>query len=276
MRLTSPFAQFQAIEANLDGTRRLIHSIREFCQSPESHAVANHRFDAFWPQLCKHLDASQKSLSSASTLPVVFPTDYQFAVSRLETQVSSLTDMIRDLVQNWNPNPSPNLPPNTPAKRSSLSLEQLIGVWRNSDTGSHGYARLINGSLYMPYCYGGNDSLTAHYTDWSLVGDHVFARFEWLTARTQGFSLYKLTDDDVLSGQWWPGADSEKPTPTEIEAIAQCGLHRQGTVSEWVRISTRSVPSWVEKYFSRLDHYQKINRIRGKWHPEDEQQPDEN
>jgi hypothetical protein len=255
--LRGPFAQFQAIEADRDGTQHLIHSIREFCQFSESEAVINHRFHAFWPKFHEQLETFQKLLSNNSQAQAISPIDYQFAVSRLETQVSNLTDMIRDLVQNWNPKPSPNLQASISGGSAGLSLERLVGTWRNPDTGSHGYARLINGALYMPYCYGGNDSLTSHYTDWSLVGEHFFARFQWFHFKTQGFSLYKLTDSDVLSGQWWPGANSEKPTRTEIEAIAQCGSHPNGVVSEWVRIHVRSAPKWVERYFSNLEHYQK-------------------
>jgi hypothetical protein len=255
--LRGPFAQFQAIEADRDGTKHLIHSIREFCQSSESEVVVNHRFHAFWPKFHEELEKSQKLLSNNFQAQAISPIDHQFAVSRLETQVSNLTDMIRDLVQNWNPKASPNSQAGVVGGSADLPLERLVGTWHNPDTDSYGYARFINGSLYMPYCYGGNNSLTSHYTDWALVGEHFFARFEWFHHTAQGFALHKLTDTNTLKGQWWAGAHSEKPTQTEIEAIAQCGSHPEGVVSEWVRIRVSSVPNWVERYFSDLEYYQK-------------------
>lgn len=253
--LRGPFAEFQAIEATQDGTRRLIHTIRDVYSSSESQAIADQRFDAFWPRLCKQLEASQKSLSQSTAQPISSVADYQFAVTRLESQVSSLTDMVRDLVQNWNPKASLNLQLNTPTAPSLPQLEQLVGAWYNPDTDSHGYAQLVNDSLYMPYCYGGNDNLTAHFTDWSLVGEHWFARFRWFDGSNQGFSLYKLTRGNVLSGLWWRSFSNCEPSRSEIEEIARCGSHPGSIDSEWVRINTNSVPDWVERYFRELEYY---------------------
>ena len=115
--LKGPFAEFQAIEATQEGTRRLIHSIRDASSSSDSKATADQRFDAFWPILCQQLELSQRSLSQRPHQPDS-AADYQVAVTRLETQVGSLTDMVRDLVQNWNPKASLNLPPNGPAEPS--------------------------------------------------------------------------------------------------------------------------------------------------------------
>jgi hypothetical protein len=244
--LTGPFAEFQALEATEEGTRRLIHTIRDVYSSSESQVIADHRFDAFWPMLSKQLEASQKLLSK-SPQPVDSVTDYQFAVTRLESQVGSLTDMIRDLVQKASLNLQSNIPTTSPLPQ----LEQLVGAWRNPVTGSYGYARLVNGALYMPYCYGGNDTLTAHYTNWSLIGEHWFGRFQWFDGTFRGFCIYKLRKGNLLSGFWWP--THLDPSQSEIEEIARRGWHPEAIDSEWIRINTNSVPDWAERYFIELE-----------------------
>jgi uncharacterized protein YfkK (UPF0435 family) len=246
--LRGPFAEFQAIEATQDGTRQLIHSIREVYSSSESQAIADQRFDAFWPILSRQLEASQKLLSKSSPQPIGSVTDYQFAVKHLESQVASLTDMIRDLVQKASLNLQSNIPTTSPLPQ----LEQLVGAWRNPVSGSYGYARLVNGALYMPYCYGGNDTLTAHYTNWSLIGEHWFGRFQWFDGTFRGFSIYKLMNDNLLSGFWWP--TYLDLSQSEIEEIARRGWHPEAIDTEWIRINTNSVPDWAERYFSELEH----------------------
>lgn len=255
--LRGPFAEFQAIEANRDGTRRLIHTIRDVHPSPESRAITDQRFDMFWPSLSKELEASEKIRPECTFQPLASVVDYQVAISRLESQITGLTEMIRDVVQNGAEKTSPDPQRNSPTCPMRAHVEQLVGSWRNVSTGSHGYARLINGSLHMPYCYSGNYGLTAAFTDWSLLGSHWFARFKWFDGSYRGFALHKMKDN-ALDGQWWLDGDLEL-TPSIIEVIERTGSHPKGTYSRWVRVKEDLIPEWAERYFRDIETQRAIN-----------------
>lgn len=113
------------------------------------------------------------------------------------------------------------------------------------------YVTLVHGRIVAPYCYGGNNRLTARYYDWRDAGDYWFARFEWFhPSEIKGFSFYRLTSEGRLEGRWW--YDGEIPMETmnmdNVTADALVG----GCVAVWERVAFPRIPKWAEEYFQKI------------------------
>ncbi len=130
---------------------------------------------------------------------------------------------------------------------SRLGLEFLEGMWIIHPTESLVCARIINGKLYVPYCYGGDSHLSARFYNWKIIGDTLFSRFKWFDTATSGYAILKIIDEDTLSGGWYigeaiPPLNFKGDFPTE-------GKHE----IKLERIKDRKeFPEWAEYYFKKL------------------------
>lgn len=136
---------------------------------------------------------------------------------------------------------------------SSLSddLSFAEGAWLDTNSGSHLYARIVNGQLLMPYSYGSNKSLTAHFYNFRRIGENVFARFEWFDdSKISGYAQAKIQDPGHLVGGWW----FSKGVPADVAAdITRMSRSIPGmTRWELERLPARSIPDWAEAYFQAV------------------------
>ena len=111
----------------------------------------------------------------------------------------------------------------TTKPQSVTELASLEGHWLDTESGSHAYAKLINGELVAPYCYGGNHKLTGVYFGWRKTGEYWFGRFKWLGTVISGFSFLKQESVDLLSGAWWSGGRREKHSRCAAKRIRTPG-----------------------------------------------------
>jgi hypothetical protein len=123
------------------------------------------------------------------------------------------------------------------------------GAWSSPDTGSHYYIRVIKGVLLAPYCYGGDNDLTAHFRDFRLLGDTLFGRFEWFHTKLSGFLFLRRESERRLTGGWW--YDTDLP-----EDIASDFLKVNDTIPGMIPLvlerEKRKTPEWAEKYFNKV------------------------
>ena len=125
------------------------------------------------------------------------------------------------------------------------------GVWR-SESDSMYCARVVRGELRIPYWYGGNSHLTAHYYNCKLIGDTLFGRFEWTDGDISGYAFHTIIDDDKLEGGWWFSDEMPGEVVQDISRISAAipGMNR----SVWLRCpkATR-FPKWAEEYYEDLE-----------------------
>jgi hypothetical protein len=111
----------------------------------------------------------------------------------------------------------------------TAGLKILEGAWVNKACDTHIYVALVNGKLLAPYCYRGNDKLTAECYDWKRIGDYLHARFQWLFRQeVSGFAFFRLISNDILEGAWWSSSGAVK--------------------LRWER-SLEETPAWALEYF---------------------------
>ena len=169
--LEGPLAQFQSINADSIGTQRLIESIISTTANPLSESVYQKRLQLFWPEL----ESTIHEAKSISIAPANISSEDR--ISELQLQLDEAVNMIQQLVKVWSP-PEPT----NENKQSTLStdhdLKILAGNWIDTFQGTHIYAKFIGERFYAPYCYGGNDELTAVFYDWKRLNSYYFARFQ--------------------------------------------------------------------------------------------------
>jgi hypothetical protein len=137
-------------------------------------------------------------------------------------------------------------PPTTsaPSDQRPHDAAGLEGAWVSEIPGSHLYARIINGELLVPYCYGGNDRLSAAYSQWKRVGDYWFARFAWRESRISGFAFLRQESIDVLTGAYW----HDYQAPHLPSAPPSAG----GTLLRVRRDRNANPPKWAEDFFANV------------------------
>jgi hypothetical protein len=130
---------------------------------------------------------------------------------------------------------------------SDSVASSLEGAWLNPESGSHMYIKIINGELIAPYCYDGNDELTAEYYNWKKIGSYWFARFRWFRRSIAGIALYQLTDENLIEGKWWYDRQllekvfgPEDLPPEEIEG---------GVRTIWEKRNNVVTPPWAYDFF---------------------------
>jgi hypothetical protein len=162
-------------------------------------------------------------------------------VTGLGLQLAELKEMVGQIVQAWSSEPGRSkgltgLPP---------EFRKLVGAWLNASSNSNIYISSVADRLVAPYCYGGNDNLTAYYYDWQKLGDYFFARFKWVSGlEISGFTFLRLTSRDVLQGAWWSD-DEIAETPTQP-------LVGSGNQVIWRRVRKAKVPTWATGFVERV------------------------
>jgi hypothetical protein len=134
-----------------------------------------------------------------------------------------------------------------------LTLEFFEGAWISEPEGSTYYARVVDGELFMPYCYGGDASLTGHYYNLRVVGETLVGRFEWLKGSSiSGYAMNKVVSDDLLTGAWWYAQDLPKEVLREalhdVSKITMT-LPRKNEISFHRSPNPNRFPKWAEDYF---------------------------
>lgn len=152
------------------------------------------------------------------------------AVAPLALQIEELRAVIKDLVATMRPASSDAAAP-------MEELRSLEGHWVNVENGSHAYARIIDGQLVAPYCYGNNTLLTGLYHDWRRVGDHWYGQFHWVSGSHAGFTFLKRRADGALVGAWW----FEDEAPDRGDAPPDAG----GSASTWLKQPDDDPPRWA-------------------------------
>jgi hypothetical protein len=136
----------------------------------------------------------------------------------------------------------------------SSNLYFFEGGWYNTETESTHYAKVINEVLYIPYCYAGNDELTAHYFNLKLIDDTLIGRFEWFQRSVYGFSFFKIIDNDTIEGGWWYAEDMPKQNFDNY--WAERGKIGNMVKSKRVRIKNLTYdnyPEWAKEYFKKKE-----------------------
>ena len=175
------------------------------------------------------------------------------AINRLEQRLDQQSKLIRELVHVLR---TKTLTPSTypPKDLLSASLSLLEGAWLFENSGGYAYARIVNGELFVPYCYDGDYELTAVYYDWTKIGDLWFCRFKWFEHPVNGFAFYKQVSNDILEGSWWQNEGSDPMRPAE-ELIAEVEPLSDGVRTIWQRSESRQFPKWATEYLANLKNY---------------------
>jgi hypothetical protein len=161
-------------------------------------------------------------------------------VTGLGVQLAELKEMIGGIVHAWSEQPrspreSVDLPP---------ELLKLKGAWLNEGSNSNVYVTPVAGRLIAPYCYGGNEDLTAYYYGWQKLGDYFFARFKWLHSDHSGFTFLRQTAANVLQGAWWYDDGLEKHPTRPLEG--------SGKPVVWRRLHKAETPAWASRFVERV------------------------
>jgi hypothetical protein len=165
----------------------------------------------------------------------VAETDADKVVAMLIEQVSELK--IMEAVRSSKP-----AEPNEP--QSVTELASLEGHWVNAESGTHAYAKVINGELVAPYWYEDNHKLTGVYFGWRKTGEYWFGRFKSLENEISGFSLLKQESVDLLSGAWW-SAEEGKDVP-------DAPPKGSGVQATWKREKDGEPQPWALQFFEEV------------------------
>ena len=162
-------------------------------------------------------------------------------VADLSGQLIGLKSIVAEAVRAWSP---------VGARKSTAalttSLSALEGHWKNEESGSHLYARVVAGDLIAPYSYGGNRELTGVYFGWRSAGDYWFARYAWIDRPHSGFTFLRPDSKDTLRGAWWGDelghGDPEAPPPDM----------GGGRSAKWRRIKVSATPRWADRFWREV------------------------
>lgn len=128
-------------------------------------------------------------------------------------------------------------------------LASIVGVWRETETGSVLYCRAVNGEICTVYCYGRNDRAIGEYFGWRLVGGEFFGRFRWLNNEFDGYVWLRNVSHDRLEGGWW--YSSSVVVQPGVEFDPERLKHARGMQrSTWSRAENAVQPQWVEDHFN--------------------------
>ena len=160
--------------------------------------------------------------------------------AELRVQVNELKSIVAQAVQSWNPSGSKT----ELVKEETKHLKNLEGAWFTKENGSHMYASMVNSDLVVPYCYYGNHELTGVFYGWRKVGEHWFARFEWLDGSNSGFLFLKQESLDLLTGAWWN--ETEDVQPSALPPM------KSGIPATWERKSVMEYPPWATQFIAEV------------------------
>jgi len=129
-------------------------------------------------------------------------------------------------------------------------FEFFEGIWCDESDGTILYAKIINDELLMPYLYTNDPHCSAHYYNCKLIGNTLFARFEWFSENISGYTVLKIESEDELVGGWWYSRDVPEEIRRNISLMSET---IPGMVPvRWKRIKEkRSEPKWIREYFKK-------------------------
>lgn len=161
-------------------------------------------------------------------------------VGQVLSDLGDLKGMIAQAVRAWNP--PTQAPKEEPA--SINTLRTLEGAWITRESGSHAYAKVLEGDLIVPYCYGKDTELTGVYHAWRRTGEYWFARFAWLNGDFSGFAFLKQESVDVLRGAWWH--EQELPDTHGVPP------DKYGVTATWGRVAVKEYPTWASRFLEEV------------------------
>ncbi len=134
--------------------------------------------------------------------------------------------------------------------KSEYNLEFFEGIWQEKQLGTILYAKIINNELSMPYLFSNNPLCPAHYYNCKLIGNTLFARFEWDSGDISGYTFLKIESEDELVGGWWFSEDIPQEIRNNIFLISE---KIPGMVPiDWKRIKEKKTePKWIREYFKK-------------------------
>ncbi|QRK06734.1 nucleotide-binding protein [Archangium violaceum] len=137
--------------------------------------------------------------------------------------------------------------------RDAESLDFMQGAWRELESGTVGYARIVNGEMRYVYSFGGIlDAATGEYYNFRLVGQSLLGRFRWFDGSFEGYTYLKIVTKDRFEGGWWISDDEPE------RALKRLPHEKNMTSSQWVRdVGVARFPDWAEEYFARIESQQR-------------------
>lgn len=178
------------------------------------------------------------AISSNNQVVKAGGTNNSDVVGTLLKEVEQLKEIVLEVVNAWKNG-------GAVASQPASELQSMTGHWLNKSTKTNLYMRVIHGELVAPYCYSGNDGLTAVYFGWRRTGDYWFARYQWLEAPISGFAFLRQQSDDTLSGAWWSGEYEEKNGDMPPRGSGMpVTLRKQKSVK---------TPEWAETFFQSVE-----------------------
>jgi hypothetical protein len=181
-------------------------------------------------------DIVNDTIGDKQSLPSSPVEDQSRLVINLGVQLAELKTMVGQIVSTWEVR-------GYRQPHRSKSFRRIEGSWINEDSDSNVYVRVINELIVAPYCYSGNNELTAYYYDWRDVGEYLFARFRWVELEISGFTFLKRIAEDTLQGAWW--------YDEEVQSLPDRPPEGSGNQVTWHR-TKRPVPRWAREFFDNV------------------------
>jgi nucleoside 2-deoxyribosyltransferase len=176
------------------------------------------------------------------------------SVQMLQIELAELKGMVGELVRAWNPSARQAGASEGATMPDGLSsLSRFEGAWLNIESGSHLHAKVVNGDLLVPYCFGGDDHLTGVYYGWTRIGEYWFARFAWAAEDISGFAFLKEESADSLVGAWW--------LDEEVAELPNAPPERSGVPARLQRLHGAETPGWAQRVFVEANRGDVIARL---------------
>lgn len=123
----------------------------------------------------------------------------------------------------------------------------LEGIWTNPELGSVYCISLIQDRLIVPYCRGGNDSLTAVWYDCVIRNRELYCHFRWLNNTFLGHVSLAIESQDRLSGYWWhQNCKAGCPFPD-----GPSDFFKEAEFLTLERLPGHEMPDWAAAYLRR-------------------------
>lgn len=126
------------------------------------------------------------------------------------------------------------------------------GIWKDELSQTVFYARVINGELFVPYCYGGaSPILTGRFYNCRLIAKTLFTRFEWFGSDISGYAFLKVESNNRLVGGWWYRDDLPREVISGVSKVNE-SIPRMVAHVLARQTGSEQIASCAEEYFERL------------------------